>query len=142
MFHRAVRASFGLPPRPLSPRLLRRKKNNQTEDAPDVNPKHEHELPESVPFYNRDKPLGIKDWYVHHWLGDVSNYSATAEDVWYQLTVTMPFRRVLLLELVAELTLIFGFAIFLTILAAVECATAADSANHPSCSAASSFPML
>ena len=41
------------------------------------------ELTHLPQLFQRDKPLGVKDWYSHAWRGDVNHFSSTMEDIWF-----------------------------------------------------------
>ena len=102
---RLVRAAFGLP---------RRRKGGTPTDEPG-------ELPTSIKSFDRKKSLGIMDWYSASWQGDLSVFTATKEDVWYKLTVSMAFKHVIMLELLVETLIIVVFALLLWALAQAQC---------------------
>eukprot|EP01046_Picozoa_sp_COSAG06_P037477 COSAG06_NODE_4233_length_4446_cov_6.373821_5_plen_128_part_00 len=109
MVDRLIRAAFGLPPR--------RKKASTaaaSEDGPG-------ELESSIKFFDRKKRLGVMDWYSWSWQGDLGAFTDTGEDVWYELTVNMAFKNVLVLELFVEGLIIVAFAALLWGLAMMQC---------------------
>ena len=107
---RLLRAAFGLPRR-------RTAKENRAVETGDEDP---DELPESVKLFDRKHNLAVTDWYAQSWRGDLSAFTSTMEDIWYQLTVSMSVSRVLLLEVLVEAGIILAFALLLWLLAMVE----------------------
>ena len=107
---RLLRAAFGLPRR-------RTAKENRAVETGDADP---DELPESVKLFDRKHNLAVTDWYAQSWRGDLSAFTSTMEDIWYQLTVSMSVSRVLLLEVLVEAGIILAFALLLWLLAMAE----------------------
>ena len=107
---RLLRAAFGLPRR-------RTAKENRAVETGDADP---DELPESVKLFDREHNLAVTDWYAQSWRGDLSAFTSTMEDIWYQLTVSMSVSRVLLLEVLVEAGIILAFALLLWLLAMAE----------------------
>ena len=107
---RLLRAAFGLPRR-------RTAKENRAVETGDADP---DELPESVRLFDRKHNLAVTDWYAQSWRGDLSAFTSTMEDIWYQLTVSMSVSRVLLLEVLVEAGIILAFALLLWLLAMAE----------------------
>ena len=107
---RLLRAAFGLPRR-------RTAKENRAVETGDEDP---DELPESVKLFDRKHNLAVTDWYAQSWRGDLSAFTSTMEDIWYQLTVSMSVSRVLLLEVLVEAGIILAFALLLWLLAMAE----------------------
>ena len=71
-------------------------------------------------LFDRKHNLAVTDWYAQSWRGDLSAFTSTMEDIWYQLTVSMSVSRVLLLEVLVEAGIILAFALLLWLLAMAE----------------------
>jgi len=109
---RLLRAAFGLPRRRTA------KENRAIVEGLDA--EDPDELPESVKLFDRKHNLAVTDWYAQSWRGDLSAFTSTMEDIWYQLTVSMSVSRVLLLEVLVEAGIILAFALLLWLLAMAE----------------------